>query len=261
MSGLSAALWTEALKARRSRVPWVAAVGFSLAPLMGGLFMLILKNPELARRFGLLSTKAQLSASTADWPTYFGLLAAATAVGGAIVFGLVAIWIFGREYSDRTIKDLLALPTSRATIVVAKVIVLAVWTALLVVLILGLGLGIGGLIGLPGWSGGVAVRETVRIAVVAALTVALVIPVALVASAGRGYLPPIGFMVLTIFLSQVISVLGWGAYFPWSVPALLSGLAGPDARDLGIVSYALVVLTASVGVAGTLIWWQSADQS
>ncbi len=261
MSGLSAALWAEALKARRSRVPLVTALGFALTPLMGGLFMVILKDPALAHRFGLLTTKAQLTAATGDWPTYFGILAQATAVGGAIVFGMIAIWIFGREYSDRTIKDLLALPTSRQTVVVAKGLVLAIWALALVALIVALGLGIGGAIGLPGWSTGLAVREIARIVVVAALTIGLVTPVALAASVGRGYLPGVGFIVLTVFFAQLIAALGWGAYFPWSVPALLSGLAGTGSRNLGIGSYLLVVGVACVGFAGTLAWWLSADQS
>ncbi len=151
MSGLSAAVWAEALKARRSRVPVVTAIAIALAPLMGSLFMLILKDPVTARHFGLISTKARLAAGVADWAAYLGLLTQAIAVGGLGVFGMVAIWLFGREYSDRTVKDLLALPTSRATIVVAKMIVFAVWSALLVVLVFGLGLALGAALGLPGW--------------------------------------------------------------------------------------------------------------
>ena len=36
------ALVTEVLKARRSRVPWVTAVAFTVAAAVGGLFMFIL---------------------------------------------------------------------------------------------------------------------------------------------------------------------------------------------------------------------------
>jgi hypothetical protein len=154
---------------------------------MGGLFMLILKDPAFARRFGILSTKAQLAGGAADWPAYFGILAQATAVGGSIVFGLVVIWLFGREYSDRTVKDLLALPTTRAEIIVAKCVVLVIWTAMLTALLIVLSLGIGGVIGLPGWSVGLALYSAAQIGFVAILTLALVIPLAWVASAGRGY--------------------------------------------------------------------------
>ena len=76
--------------------------------------MIILKDPEAARSMGLISTKAQLAAGVADWPAFFGMLAQAIAIGGAIVFAILTAWVFGREFSDRTAKELLALPTSRA---------------------------------------------------------------------------------------------------------------------------------------------------
>ncbi len=261
MSGATAALWTEALKARRSRMPWLTALGFSLAPLMGGLFMMILKDPEWALRFGLITTKAQITAGAADWPTYLGLLRQAVAVGGLVVFGLVATWVFGREYSDRTVTDLLALPTSREVIVVAKFVVIAFWSAVLTALVCALGLSTGAAVGLPGWSLDLALGFAGRIAATAGLTVLLVCPFAWAASAGRGYLPPIATMFLVIFLSQVIAALGWGAYFPWSAPALISGVAGPNEQRLGAISYLLVALTGAAGIAGAVARWRWADQT
>ena len=127
MNAYFSALWVETLKARRSKVPLLTAVGFSLAPFVGGLFMVILKDPEAARSMGLISTKAQIVAGTAEWSTMFNILAQAVGVGGAIVFAILAAWVFGREFSDRTLKDLLAIPTSREAIVAAKLTVIAVW--------------------------------------------------------------------------------------------------------------------------------------
>jgi len=46
---------------------------------------------------------------------------------GLIGFAFVTGWVFGREYSDRTVKDLLALPTPRLSIVLSKFIVVAIW--------------------------------------------------------------------------------------------------------------------------------------
>jgi ABC-2 type transport system permease protein len=260
MSGLAAALWAEALKARRSRLPWLTGLALALAPLVGGLFMLILKDPEWARRVGLLATKAQITADAADWPTYVGLLAQAVAIGGLLVFGLVAIWVFGREYADRTLADLLALPTPRATIVAAKFIVVAAWSAALTALVLALGLAVGAAVGLPGWSPALAAEAAGRLAATAGLTVALVSPFAWAASAGRGYLPALGAMLLAVVLAQIVAALGWGTAFPWSVPALASGVAGPAGQDVGAGSYALVALTGAAGVAGTVAWWRLADQ-
>src|SRR6266508_3228607 len=173
MTLFRAALWAEVLKARRSKVPWLTALGFSLAPLVGGLFMIILKDPERARSMGLISAKAQLAAGLADWPTLLGLLAQATAVGGGLLFTLVTSWVFGREFSDHMAKELLALPTSRAAIVAAKFLVVGMWAAGLTVLILVLGLIVGAAIGLPGWSTALLWRAAGDLAITAGLTLAL----------------------------------------------------------------------------------------
>lgn len=255
-----AALWAEALKARRSKVPWLTALGFSLAPLIGGLFMIILKDPERARAMGLISAKAQLSAGVADWPTLLQLLAQATAVGGAMLFALVTAWVFGREFSDHTVKEFLALPTPRAAIVSAKFVVIALWAGGLMVLVFALGLVVGSVIGLPGWSPRLLWQAAGDISVTAGLTLALMPPVALLASVGRGYLPPLGWAILTLFLAQILAALGWGAWFPWSVPALFSGIAGPRSTHIGLQSYVVVALTWVLGLIGTFAWWYRADQ-
>ena len=49
MKNLLAAIQVEILKARRSKVPLITAAGFSLAPFAGGFFMIVMKDPEMAR--------------------------------------------------------------------------------------------------------------------------------------------------------------------------------------------------------------------
>jgi ABC-2 type transport system permease protein len=257
---LGAALWAETLKARRARMPPVTLIGLSLAPLVGALFMKILLDPAWAARFGALTTKAQLSAAHGDWPTYLGLLTQALAVGGSIVFSLIVTWLFGREYSDRTAKDLLALPTPRAAIVTAKLLLAASWSAILALWIYLLGLLLGTLLGLPGWTADGWLHATAVYAATAGLTIALVLPLAWAASAGRGYLPAIGAMILLVFLAQVLSVLGLGPWFPWAAPALLSGAAGPEGQQLGTGTYVLVAAVVTGGIMGVIAWWRTADQ-
>ena len=197
----------------------------------------------------------------ADWPAYLGLLAQAAAVGGGVLFSLVTAWVFGREFSDRAAKELLALPTSREAIVGAKFVVIAVWAAGLTALVFGLGLGVGAAVGLPGWSAALGWRGAGELLAVAGLTLGLMPPVALLASVGRGYLLPLGWAMLTVFLAQIVAALGWGGWFPWSVPPLFAGLAGPRAAQVGPHSHALVALTCGLGLAGTFAWWRFADQT
>lgn len=261
MTNLLAAFWAEALKARRSSVPWLAFLGFTLAPLMDGLFMFIMKDPERAREMGLLSTKAQLAMSTAEWTTFFSVLTQAIAVGGVMVFSIVTAWIFGREFSDHTAKELLALPVAREQIVTAKLIVISIWALITSVWVYGAGLVIGNLVDLPGWTNALASRSFSDVLLTAGMTLLLMTPVAFIASMGRGYLPPLGWAVLTIFFSQIIAATGWGDWFPWSVPALFSGVVGPRQEQLGLHSYVLVILAGATGLALTFWWWRSADQT
>jgi ABC-2 type transport system permease protein len=240
---------------------WLTALGCSLAPLVGALFMMVLRDPAWARRTGLLNTKAQLVGGTADWPGYLDMVQQAVAVGGALIFGLIVTWVFGREYSDHTAPDLLALPVPRRAIVLAKFVVVGGWALVLAVLISVLALGLGNALALEGGSVALAQEAAGTIATVAGLTVLLVLPFAWVASATRGYLPTVGAMFLVVFATQVLAALGWGAYFPWAVPALVAGAAGPEAARLGAASYLLVALAGLAGIAATILQWRFADQA
>jgi ABC-2 type transport system permease protein len=261
MNNFLSALWAETLKIRRSKVPFFTALGFSIVPLVGGLFMIILKDPEAAKSMGLISAKAQLMAGVADWLAFFNIIAQAVAVGGAILFAIVTAWIFGREFSDRTAKELLALPTSRATIIGAKFIVIAVWTFTLSLFVFGFGLVVGKLVVIPGWSTELMQTAFVDILGSAVLTIILLPFVALVASMGRGYLPAFGWTILTVAMAQIAAVTGWGDWFPWSIPALFSGAVGPRATQLGLHSYVVILFASIIGLVATFYWWRNADQT
>lgn len=259
--GLRGALRCELLKARRSRVPPLTGLGFTLGPLVAGLFMIIMKDPERARQWGLISAKAQIFAGAADWPTFLGVLGQMVAVGGWILFALLTAWIFGREFSDRTLKTLLAVPTPRWATVVAKLLVAAALSALLSIWVLGLGLAAGAIIGLESGSSEVLVDGCIRVAAVAGLTIALLPVIALAAGLGRGYMAPLALALLLLFMAQIMAATGWGEWFPWSVPALLSGAAGPEAARMGAASYVILFSVSVATLLATLLWWRNADQS
>ncbi len=261
MPSFRSALWAESIKALRSPVPWFTALGFCLVPAMGGFFMIILKDPEAARSMGLISTKARLTAGTADWPSYFSLLAQAVAIGGAFLFSIIATWVFGREFSDHTVKELLALPTPRPAIVSAKFVVVVLLCCAMTLVVLALGLAVGWLVNIPGWSPDLMRSSLVDICGAALLTISLLPFVALVASAGRSYLPAFGWVILTILLAQVALITGWGDWFPWAAPALFTGAAGPRAAVLSVHSYGIVLLASALGLALVYWWWRDADQA
>jgi ABC-2 type transport system permease protein len=261
MNSFLSALWVETLKMRRSKVPLFSAIGFCIAPLAGGLFMIILKDPEAAKSLGLITTKAQLLAGTADWPSFFGFMAQAIAAGGMVLFSIFTIWVFGREFSDRTVKELLALPTSREAIVTAKFVLIPIWSLVVTLLVFAVGILVGTWVVLPGWSGELLRTSFVNIVGCALLTIPLMSFVAWIASAGRGYLPPFGWTIFTLAMANLVAVLGWGDWFPWAIPGLFSGAGGPRAEVLGTHSYVIVILASLIGFVVTYYWWRNADQT
>lgn len=261
MNTIRAALWTEGLKIRRSKVPLLSFIGFSIAPLVSGLFMIILKNPAAARNMGLISSKAQLMAGTAEWISLFSILSQAIGIGGMLVFAILASWIFGREFSDHTVKELLALPTPRSTIVMIKFFyLLIIGVGIILWLFLG-GLLIGHLVDIPGWSVNLAFRAFGVTLLSGVLTLFLMTPIAFLASAGKGFLPPLGFAIFTLILAQIAGATGWGGWFPWSVPAMLAQFTGPAVEQIDTSSFIIVILTSLIGFCGTIYWWRVADQT
>ncbi len=261
MNNMSAALWAEWLKARRSKLAMLVSAGFLILPLAGGLFMIILKNPEQARALGIINAKAQLTAGVADWPSFWIMITQGVAMGGAILFTLLTAWVFGREFSDHTAKEILALPTPRSVIVGSKFVLLALWTLALSLIVFLVSLVIGAAVGIPGWSSDLAWTCFWLVVVESILNMLLMPFVALFASSGRGYLPPIGWTIIVLVITNLLVVLGWGDWFPWAVPALISLTAKPNADAVALHSYLVVLLACFVGLAATFSWWRSADQT
>ncbi len=259
MMGYNAALWVEGLKMRRSLVSVFSALGMLVLPLVAGLFMIILRDPAGARNMGLISAKAQLAAGSADWSSFFGILTQGLAIGGGIVFAIVTAWVFGREFADRTAKEVLAVATPRSAIVLAKFTIVAAWVLTLTLLVFVVAVLIGLALALPGWSFALAASTLgASLGIGAALTL-LMSWAAFFAGLGRGYLLPLAWTIATVVLAQITAVLGWGDWFPWAVPALLSGMTGAPQDLLGPHSLVSVGLTGVLGAMAVFAWWRDAD--
>jgi ABC-type transport system involved in multi-copper enzyme maturation permease subunit len=257
MVNLSDMIWVELRKAIRSRMPLFTALGSLFMPLGIAFLIFLAKNPELSQKLGLISAKANLIAySATDWPTYLGLFGQIIAAGGFFLFVLAISWVFGREFVDGTLKDMLAVPVQRSSILLAKFIVVAIWSAALTMVIFVIGLVLGAIIRLPQGPISVILQGSALVAITACLVIAVVMPFALFASVGRGYLLPMGVAILTLMMANLVVIVGWGEYFPWAVPGLYT-----QGSNLAPISYWIVFLTGLAGMLGTYFWWKYADQS
>ena len=126
---------------------------------------------------------------------------------------------------------------------------------------LALGLAIGAVVGLPGWSSADAGGTILAIALASVLTIGLQTGAAFFAGVGRGYIAPLAWTVAMIALSQILTVLGWGSWFPWSVPAILAGAGGAAVEPVTVGGVAILVVAVLALLAATIAWWERADQT
>lgn len=261
MKGFITALHVETIKALKSKMLWGTVFFFAFIAFMMGFLMLVAKNPDIAGNSEVLNMKASMI-SKADWPTFFSLLLQMVLTVGSIGPAIVTIWVFGREYSDRTIKDLFALPVSRLNIVFAKFVLSFLWSLLLLLLLYVFGIISGLLIHLDGWSGDLLVQNSRVYLLSAVLTVLLFPVITFITCVSRGYLLPVGFSILILIATQFVflGLPGITPYFPWAIPGLCSGVAGPFSPKPEVISYIILGLTSILGVAGTAAWWRYADQ-
>jgi len=120
---------------------------------------------------------------------------------------------------------------------------------------------VGAAVSIPGFTPQLATGALGTIAVIALMIIGLQATTAFFASAGRGYIPPLAWAVLTMAVAQILAVLGHGAVFPWAVPAIVSGAAGPEGEVASLASYLIVAITVAIGLAATVTWWERADQT
>ena len=261
MKFMLATIWVESLKIRRSRMLWATILFFILVSSMMSLIMFVQIHPEISAKLGMIGDKAQmLRFGEPNWQNYFRLLIEGMAGVGLVGTGFVTSWIFGREFSDHTVKDILALPVSRVYIVLAKFIMVVVWSVILSVIYFISGFGFGLLVDLPGFSVELISMNGFIYFITSVLLILLCTPVAFLASYSRGYIFPIGFVILTMILANFSGLVGLGPYFPWAVPGLYGMASGSENMQLNVVSYIILFGTCLAGLFGTIALWRYADQ-
>ncbi len=255
------AFMAEVHKNKHAKITWITFIAFSIAPIFGGLIMFLMKDGGYEGLSGILKSKAIMFSFSADWNSYLGLLSQAVGVGGVLIFGFVAAWLFGREFSDGTAKDLLSLPISRIKILNAKFMYYMIWCIALVLSNLFLGMVFGIILQIQGWHTEIFIDHMKIYFITTILIILLNTPIAFFAISGKGYLAPLGIVALALVMAQILGAIGFGTYFPWAVPGIFSGSGGTELKSkLNLMSYMILIFTSIMGYLGTIMWWKYADQ-
>ena len=254
MSSNRAALEFEALKFRRAPVVRTisALIGIAL-PLLAAAFM-VAATSDKSSQIGL---KAAAMVTGTGWPGYLAMVGMLLSVGAVMGIGFVVCWCFGREFTDKTQACLFALPVSRQRLAYAKFAVILLWSLLLCLISLVVALVAGIIIGLraPAPNDLLVAGKAFIAGILAAV---LALPLALVASMARGYLPGVGALILLVVITQVVTAFGSGAWFPYAAPSLWMGMGGAAAAEtVNPVQLLLCIPVSALGITLTGMWWKS----
>jgi ABC-2 type transport system permease protein len=259
MTTIRTAFKTELVKVYRSKVLLSILTVFIIVPAMMSFLFYVAGNPDLANKMGLIGTKAEMFGH-GDWKAFLELINQIMAVLGLIGFGFATSWVFGREYAEHTLNDLLSLPIPRYAIVIAKLLVLAIIAFILSGALFITACLMASLTHIAGFSWKWIAGYGGTFALISFLTFFLNLPVAFFSSYGRGIMLPMGFVLITLIMAQMAAVIGLGAYFPWAVPGLLSIAEPEEGFRVNLISYIILFSVSAAGLIGTLAWWRYADQ-
>lgn len=149
---------------------------------------------------------------------------------------------------------MLVKPVPKSFTVLAKFIAIAMWNTGMAVFNFAVIAGAGALIGVSGGSLPTILHICWPFMAASLLIMLVSTTSALFANLTRGYLAPIGITFVIVIVSNVIVQLGYGPYFPWTIPVLL--LTG---AELGCISMIILAATGIAGFAGTVAWWRFAE--
>ncbi len=257
MKNFTNILFTELYKLKRVKLIWITIGLFLFMPFMMGLMLYIAIHPESAANVGLFAMKAKMFGAN-DWSGFLNTIIQAGSGLGFVGSGFCFAYIFGREYTDKTMKDLLALPVSRNHIVVAKLIIATIWSLLLFIILIVFSILIGKLVGISG-SFEVVPHLIKQYFLMSICIILINTPIAFFASVGRGILAPIGFCVITLIFSNLITTIGIGNYFPWAIPSLIGIEMEIPGLAVNSASVIILLITSILGVIFTLRFWNQAD--
>lgn len=252
-AGFRATWSVEALKLRRS------VIARLITPLLVGLVPLAaIGAVALARSPALPGAAAAkfLPYATGDLAaTHLMVVGQLLSVATLTAGGFAAAWSYGREFSDGTAGALIGLPAGPATVGLAKALLLAGWLGVCVVaaimITLVASVAVGGEPGVLAW------RNAGDGAVAGLLAVGLALPFAWVASLTRSPLGTIGVLIAIVAVTQIVVVLGAGAWFPYAVPSLLTGMGGPQAAaEIQPGALGLTAAVAPLAVLAVVRYWR-----
>ena len=254
------ALAAEFSKLRRSRmVLWTVLVILGYTSIGLAVFPIIkssiadLSTSAVSSPVGDAFAAAGLT--EINWETAMRFIAmGVSGAWGIMLLSLITAYVFGRELREGTDIASATLPISRGSFVIAKMVVIAVWSVGLALLAVIAQVGVDLLyLGADGFAWEYVLRA-VSDSLLAMLPIYLTLPVVAWLSLSRkGYLRPMLFALVMFMISTSLVGMDAAAYFPWSMSVAAVGVTWmPLAGELSAVSWLIATALFAIGLIAVL---------
>lgn len=238
-------VYTELLKLKRAKMFMVSLIGASAAPFMIFIGYLDYKTKEPGKSVGFLEAFSQAN-------LYVLLLI------GTLLYGVITAYLFNREYTEDTLKNLLTIPVSRTGLIVSKLVLLFIWIMLLTLVAWGLTLLLGLIGQYEGLSLDVILRTLKQFLIGGFLLFLLSPPTIFVTLLFKNYVPTIIFTAVITMGNVALANREYRALFPWSAVHVIAENE-IVAQYPPFYSYAAILTTAFIGLLATFMYFKKAD--
>lgn len=264
---MNRAFKAELLKLKGSRMlAWSGVVVVGYAVLTVVLNVALLRDPgftsRLAQVGGPFGRAVDQGFYVLNWKNQLRVaVQGISGTWGLLLLSFVTAYVFGREYKERTSKNLLTTPIRREHVVLAKLIVVFLWSfAIMILAIMVNTIGLA-MMNTPDfawthlWS---AALDAVKVTALLSLTLPLV---AWLTILGRGYLRAMLFAFAVQMAGNGLSGTSASPYWPWNMPVHLVGASWLPVVSGGLpaASWAIALGVCALGTVLALRQFDTAD--
>ena len=231
----------EFLKLKRSNIFLLSIIGAILPPLL--MFIAALSFGE-KQTFTALFTNVNM---------YMSILFA------VLLFTIMISYLFGREYNEHTLKNILTIPISRKKFLTSKYLMLLVWIIILTIITSISTLIFGFIAGLDGLTLKLFIDSFIQLLYANVLLFLTFSPFVFVSLFITNMVPAmVGGATLTL-INILIYGQNWAPYIPWVCPYLIASGEIKTYTTSIITSYSLILTTFAIGVIISYIYFNKKD--
>ncbi|GEM_PF-2994533 len=238
------AIQVELKKLKKAPMIWISFLGVSISPILNALIFYYLK---------------QLFKDSITWEAFLIQSISFIAVFiGILLFSLTATYVFGREYTENTIKTLFTIPLSRESIIIAKLVILLLWSLTLVLFAFLITIPMGFIIRASDLSLTLMINSLIQYLIVGLMLYALLPIVSLVTMLTRGYIPAMALAGIMTMIGLILLNSDFSIYFPWSIPGIYT-IQLTQGEYLPSSSYMIMAGTFLISSIANLTYVRLAD--